>query len=48
MKKTKKPSAKSHTTKATKNLDVKPARGARVSGGLVPAVDHKIDYKGGL
>lgn len=33
MKKTKKPSAKSHTTKATKDLDVKPAKGGAVSGG---------------
>jgi hypothetical protein len=34
MKKTKKPSAKSHTTKATKNLDVKPTKSDKVRGGM--------------
>jgi hypothetical protein len=35
MKKTKKPSAKSHTTRATKNLEVKPVKGGAVRGGLI-------------
>ena len=34
MKKTKKPTAKSDTTKATKNLDVKPTKGDKVRGGM--------------
>jgi hypothetical protein len=34
VKKTKKPSAKSHTTKATKDLEVKPAKGGSVKGGI--------------
>jgi hypothetical protein len=33
VKKTRKPSGKSHTTKATKDLDVKPAKGGAVRGG---------------
>ena len=33
MKKTKKPTAKSQTTKATMNLDVKPTKGDKVRGG---------------
>jgi hypothetical protein len=33
MKKSKKPSAKSQATKATKNLEVKPAKGGAVRGG---------------
>jgi hypothetical protein len=35
MKKTKKPTAKSQTTKAVKDLDVKPAQGTRVKGGPI-------------